>query len=172
MHPIAEKFFALDSEGKKNVHISMAKLALESWNKHLAAGNVPLEYQETVTGTHQKVDSSLPADAITAVISNNAAYISERYREPLCAMQDDDWEFNEDAEYAYCAINNTYKKYIEGNEIDDWLIVNQALSSLGEGEDIFSPLEQALSFKVNETLKKSPNKLLQRIKKSFAFLTR
>ena len=73
MHPIAEKFFALASEGKKEVHIAMAKLALESWNKHLASGNVPLAYQETVAGTHQEVDSSLPADAIEAVIYNTAS---------------------------------------------------------------------------------------------------
>ena len=40
-----------------------------------------------------------------------------------------DLEFPDPVEYAYYAIYNLFRKYVQGRELDDWLIVNQALSS-------------------------------------------
>jgi len=153
MHPIAERFFALNDEQKRLVHISMASIALTSWRRHVSSESVPLKYQETVAGTFQVVDVELPAEALEAVISGVRSNIAKRYLEPICAMQDDDWEFNDDAEMAYYAIYNTYRKYIEGKEIDNWLIVNQSLSSLGKDADIMSPLKLAV-----DSAEKSENK--------------
>ena len=123
----------------------MAEIALTSWNSHVASGSVPSSYQESVSGTIQSVDMALPARALEAVKSSSSIEnVEQDYREPICALQDDDWALNDDAEMAYYAIYNTFRKYSEGQAIDDWLIINQALSSLGEGADIFKPLREAV----------------------------
>lgn len=145
MNPIAEKFFSLNEDGKKRAHLFMAELALKSWESSLAQGKVPMSYRETVTGTTQAIDPDLPKRALDSLKSEtNSLEVAKDYLEPICALQDDDWIFNDDAQMAYYAIYNTYRKYIEGEEIDDWVIVNQALSSLGEGADIFTPLKEAV----------------------------
>ena len=65
-----------------------------------------------------------------------ASAIQKKYREPICALQDDDWVLPEEASYAYYAIYNFFQKYALGKPIDDWLIVNQALSSLGSASGL------------------------------------
>ena len=146
MNDIAEEFFALGKEDKKKVHIAMAELSLISWNELLVKGDIPLSYRETVAGTIQSVDANLPKNALDAVIGElSGEGILQEYVEPICALQDDDWDFNDDGEMAYYAIYNTFCKYVLLQEVDDWLIVNQALSSLGEGADIFTPLKHAVN---------------------------
>ena len=44
-------------------------------------------------------------------------------------MQDEDLTFPDHIAFAYYAIYNLFKKYIGEKTIDDWLIVNQALST-------------------------------------------
>ena len=52
-----------------------------------------------------------------------------RYGEPRAALQDGDLEFPEAIGYAYDAVYNFFRKYGLGEDVDDWLIVNQAGSS-------------------------------------------
>ncbi len=145
MNEIAEKFFALSEEDKKKVHISMADLALRSWKAFVENGDVPQSYRESVVGTHQEFDVVLPDRALEVLkAGSNAAQVLIDYQEPICAMQDEDLVLGDDAEMAYYAIYNTIMKYVAGKQVDDWLIVNQALSSLGDGADIFTPLRQAI----------------------------
>lgn len=44
-------------------------------------------------------------------------------------MQDDDLTFPDPIEFAYYALYNLFSRYTQQEPIDDWLIVNQALSS-------------------------------------------
>lgn len=133
MHPIAQKFFNMSPPQKKQVHLALAAIALKQWQEFAAAGSIPRKYTETVCGTRQEVDLGLPSDALSCVLEGtDHTQISERYLEPITALQDDDWSLPDDPQYAFYAIYNTFRKYAVGKEIDDWLIVNQALSSFGE----------------------------------------
>lgn len=136
MSPLAQQFFAMPQEQKRRVHLYFADIALRQWKGFVASGLVPLSYQETVAGTIQEVDQDLPFDALVCVTKcEHPTSISERYSEPICALQDDDWPLPDDAQFAYYAIFNTFKKYALNEAIDDWLIVNQSLSSLGDSSN-------------------------------------
>jgi hypothetical protein len=60
--------------------------------------------------------------------------VAERYQEPIAALQDDDLTFPENITYAYYAIYNLFKKYAKIEVVDDWLIVNQSLSTEDDSE--------------------------------------
>ena len=67
--------------------------------------------------------------------------IEHNYSEPIAAMQDEDLKFPESIMFAYYSIYNLFRKYVCNDNIDDWLIVSQALSSetnLETTEDILS----------------------------------
>jgi hypothetical protein len=72
----------------------------------------------------------LPKDAFEAVkIGKDLSKVDDRYAEPISAMQDNDIEFPDEIEFAYYAIYNLFNRYILQQNIDDWLICNQALSA-------------------------------------------
>ncbi len=60
-------------------------------------------------------------------------------------MQDDDLEFPDDIELAYYSIYNLFRRYVLADSIDDWLIVNQALSAHGESADVAAILESTMA---------------------------
>lgn len=60
---------------------------------------------------------------------NDYLKVAERYREPIASMQDSDFEFPENVMYAYYALFNLFNKYVQKEAVDDWIIVNQALSA-------------------------------------------
>jgi hypothetical protein len=134
MHPTAQKFFDMSSSQRRQVHLYLASIALKQLKKFEADGIIPRFYTETVCGTCQEVDMNLPSEALECIIEKtDPNQIAEWYLEPICALQDEDWPLPDAAQFAYYAIYNTFKKYALGKETDDWLIVNQALSSFGEG---------------------------------------
>ncbi|MFH2047158.1 MAG: hypothetical protein ABIK92_18675 [Pseudomonadota bacterium] len=91
------------------------------------------------------VDTVLPETALNAVKSGIADEdINIQYQEPIVALQDLDWEPPENIEYAYYAIYNLYRKYINNEYIDDWIIANQALSSIEEKKNIKQILIEAV----------------------------
>ena len=49
--------------------------------------------------------------------------------EPMIAMREEYLTFPENITFAYYAIYNLFKKYVLKEDVDDWMIVNQALSS-------------------------------------------
>jgi len=51
-----------------------------------------------------------------------------RYKEPIISIQDNDLSFPKNIEYGYYSIYNLFQKYTQAKNVDDWLIVNQALS--------------------------------------------
>jgi len=130
MDPSAEDFFALDSEGRRIVHLELCRHALEIWEGYARAQS-PITYQDSVVGITHTLDQRLPRDAFESSRAGRAlSGIAARYNEPIVAMQDDDLELPENIEYAYYAIHNLFRKYVQGDAaIDDWLIVNQALSA-------------------------------------------
>ncbi|MDP5240947.1 hypothetical protein Q9Q94_15500 [Uliginosibacterium sp. 31-16] len=137
----------MSAEQKKRVHLCLASIALKQWEKAIASGLVPLSYQETVTGTLQDVEELLPAEALVCIVEKtDPTSISARFLEPTCASGDEDWHLADEPMYAYLTIYNAFQKYALGKDIDDWMIVNQALSSLGTPTDeTHSVFEMALN---------------------------
>ena len=59
-------------------------------------------------------------------------------------MQDDDLVFPENITNAYYAVYNLFKKYGQDEDVDDWLIVDQALASEDDSEAWARLLQRAI----------------------------
>lgn len=126
---LADEFFTLNPEQRRSIHFNLCEHALDKWNLFEKAHNT-IEYVETVAGTRQVVDKQLPFESFESALQGvDSLNIAQRYQEPIVALQDDDLKFPENIIFAYYAIYNLFKKYVEKETVDDWLIVNQALST-------------------------------------------
>lgn len=129
MFNLIKTFQSLNAEQKRMAHLELCQNALNIWNEYVKQFG-EIAYIESVVGTRQIVDKSLPRDAFQAVVrGQDEKKIDWRYAEPINAMHDDDLEFPDHIEFAYYAIYNLFNKYILNRNIDDWLICNQALSA-------------------------------------------
>jgi hypothetical protein len=129
MSSLREEFLALAAGVRRIVHLSLCEHALGKWIAHTQARG-EIRYTETVCGTNQVVDAALPKDAFEcAKQGRDVANVGKRYREPIVALQDDDLQFPDGIEFAYYSVYNLFRKYTGLEDVDDWLIVNQALSS-------------------------------------------
>jgi hypothetical protein len=129
MPDLAKTFLSLNNEQKHFVHLELCRNALSVWENYVARFD-EISYVESVVGTFQIVDKLLPKDAFEAVIiGKDSMNIDNRYSEPINAMQDEDLEFPDNIKFAYYAIYNLFNKYILQQNIDDWLICNQALAA-------------------------------------------
>lgn len=125
----ADIFLSLGKKQQRSVHLDLCRNALRIWETYTSQFD-EISYIEGVVGTFQVVDKTLPHEAFEAVIrGRNAKNIDWRYAEPINAMHDEDLEFPENIKFAYYAIYNLFNKYIQQQNIDDWLICNQALSA-------------------------------------------
>lgn len=144
MTPLAQEFLALTPEKRRVVHFALCQRALEKWTAYIA-GRKEMTYTETVCGTTQQLDLSLPGDALaSAKQGRDVAGVASRYGEPIVAMQDADLEFPEPIQFAYYALYNLFRKYVAGKVIDDWLIVNQALSTEPDLNQVAHVLRSAI----------------------------
>ena len=126
---LAEDFIALDSEKKRIVHFELCRNALEVLTKYFSKTG-KIEYIEMVVGTKQSIDEKLLNDAFISAQNGKDLYKSKkRFVEPIIALHDDDISFPENIGFAYYAIYNLFKKYALNEKVDDWMIVNQAVSS-------------------------------------------
>ncbi|HMO59293.1 MAG TPA: hypothetical protein PKA05_13240 [Roseiflexaceae bacterium] len=141
MHHLATIFMRLDPPQKRLVQIHVCRNALQVWEAYVRQ-HAPFEYVDSIVGMQHRVDTDLPRAALIAVLTRaDAGVIARRYAEPIAALHDDDLVLPDHIIFAYYAIYNLYRKYIEGRGIDDWLIVNQALAaeaSLQRGESILT----------------------------------
>jgi hypothetical protein len=144
MPDLAKTFLNLNNEQKRFVHLELCRNALSVWENYVARFD-EISYVESVVGTFQIVDKLLPKVAFEAVIiGKDSANIDHRYGEPIAAMQDDDLEFPNEIEFAYYAIYNLFNKYVLRQNIDDWLICNQALSAETDSEKWQNLLNNAI----------------------------
>lgn len=144
MSNLLETFQSLDNDQKRLVHLELCRNALQIWQDYSAQFE-KIDYVEGVVGTYQVVDKCLPKDAFEAVVrGHDEKKIDWRYAEPISAMQDDDLEFPDNIEFAYYAIYNLFNKYILQQNIDDWLICNQALSAENNPEKFEDLLNDAI----------------------------
>ena len=131
---LRDEFLALPPRQRRVVHDLLVEHALARW-KTYAEKEGEIRYRETVVGTEQIVDASLPEDAVRAVRTGEGVdAVDKRYGEPRAALQDNDLSFPEPVEFAYYAVFNYFRKYALQRDVDDWLIVNQAVSSVDERE--------------------------------------
>lgn len=126
----AESFGQLGAGRQRQVHLFLCDEALEVWMNYVL-GRGPIRYADSVVGMQHQVDAELPADALRCARAGaDLADVESRYGEPIVAMQDDDLTFPDEVAFAYYAIYNCFRKHVCGEDIDPWLIVNQALSSI------------------------------------------
>ncbi|MGA2497954.1 MAG: hypothetical protein ABSH20_09445 [Tepidisphaeraceae bacterium] len=129
MKDLARQFQCLSAAQKRLVHIQLCKQALQKWHAYLKLQK-RIHYVDSVVGTHQEVDVSLPDDALASARGGrDLANVQRRYLEPIAAIQDSDLKFPEEITYAYYSLCNLFRRYCLADEIDDWLIVNQAISA-------------------------------------------
>ena len=141
MHPAAKIYLEMDSAKQKNIQIILCEGALRVWEQLVPCNRV---YRESVIGSKQVLEATLPRDALAVVMSDGPCdSVEARYREPLAALQDDDISLPDQAEFAFYAIRNLFAAHALHKVVDPWLIANQALSSIGE-ENAISALEEAL----------------------------
>jgi coproporphyrinogen III oxidase-like Fe-S oxidoreductase len=134
MHPSAQRFFNMHAEDQKKVQIRLCQHALEVWESLVPKD---LTYRESVLGIRQSFNAKLPRMAFNAVLSGlDNENLDTLYREPLVALQDDDIRLPDKAEFAYYSIRNLFVAHVIRRSTDPWLIVNQALSSIGEDKAI------------------------------------
>lgn len=126
---LAARFKSLGPDETRSVHLALAAHAVAVWRRFVAS-RPKLTYVESVVGTRQTVDATLPEDALrSASAGADLTDVDKRYLEPLAALQDGDLELPEHVELAYYAVYNLFRKYARGADVDNWLIVNQALSA-------------------------------------------
>jgi hypothetical protein len=129
MEDLRAAFFRLNHLRKRQVHLFLCHSAHHVWEAY-AQQQAALEYHDSVVGLHHRVDTTLPRDALVCVqLNTDHTALAHRYQEPIVALQDEDLVLPAHIEFAYYAIYNLYRKYMQEVAIDDWLIVNQALSA-------------------------------------------
>lgn len=144
MSNLNEIFQSLADDQKRLVHLELCRNALRIWQEYTTQFE-KIDYVESIVGTYQIVDKWLPKDAFEAVVrGHDEKKIDWRYAEPISAMQDDDLEFPDHIEFAYYSIYNLFNKYILQQNIDDWLICNQALSAENNSDKAQALLNDAI----------------------------
>ncbi len=142
MNPVVKKYFELPKDQQKRIQIFLCEKALSVWEKEITTNR---SYTESVTGTIQQLDHHLPREAFDSVICEADHYsVRERYQEPICALQDEDLVLPEPALSAYYAIYNLFVSSFINRSMDTWVIVNQALASLGP-ENAIDNLDKAIN---------------------------
>ena len=142
MHPAAKRYLEMDFAAQKRVQILLCQQALQVWEQFVPTN---LTYRESVVGTEQELDASLPRAALTAVVSGqDAKAIKARYLEPIVALEDEDIVLPKRAEFAYYAIYNLFSAQVLQQPLDPWLVPNQALAAMGD-EAAASALQRAVS---------------------------
>jgi hypothetical protein len=141
----ADSFAQLGADRQRQVHLLLCEEALEVWMNYVLARG-PIRYADSVVAMQHEVDAGLPADAFRCARAGaDLADVKRRYGEPIVAMQDGDLTFPREVEFAYYAIYNCFRKHACGEDIDPWLIVNQALSSNDNQESWTPRLTQAVA---------------------------
>ena len=141
----AESFGRLGADRQRQVHLSLCEDALETWLSYVRL-SAPIRYADSVVGMRHAVDVGLPADALrSARAGTDLANVESRYGEPIVAMHDDDLTFPDPVMFAYYAIYNCFRMHACSEDIDPWLIVNQALSSIEDKDSWVPRLMQAMS---------------------------
>ncbi len=141
---LREAFLNLTGEQKRFVHFQLCENSLGILEKYLdETGRI--EYVESVVGTLQVFDPKLPRDAFESAQNGGNLYDTDyRFAEPIAAIQDDDLSFINHIELAFFSIYNLFQKYVLHREIEDWVIVNQALSAETDDEKLAQLLENAI----------------------------
>ena len=129
-----DRYQALSKARQRALHMELAERAERRWRTHVESEKLE-SYVESVVGTFQKLDWTLPADAIDVVRRGvDDKDVKGRYVEPIVSMQDDDLCFEPPFEFAYYCVYNLFCFYLDGQK-DDWLIVNQGIAGFGSTPD-------------------------------------
>lgn len=132
MHPAAQAYCNLSPDQQQRVQIVLCVRALAVWEALVPA---TIDYHESVAGTRQQFDASVPRAALGVVQSGQHDHaLDALYREPLAALQDEDVALPDKALFAYYAIRNLYVANALQRPLDGSLVVHQALAAVGEDD--------------------------------------
>ncbi len=128
MSPATNRFLVLGADEIKGAHYALCVHALRAWQV-AAVSALP----RTPADTHEHFDVDLPAAALAAIRAGaDREQVAQRYQAPIATLQDCDLDLPERSLFAYYAIYNCFRKYVRGEPVDDWLIVNQVIAALGD----------------------------------------
>jgi len=126
---LQEQFQSLSPPQQKHVHLTLCEKALGVWTNY-ARLQSEIRYFDSVVGGSHVVERYLPEEALRCVrYGTDPSSVAGRYGEPIVAMQDDDLEFPDHVDFAYYAIFNCFRRHALNDDLDAWLVVNQALSA-------------------------------------------
>ena len=141
---LAEEFLSLSEAKRRFVQFELCGNALLILNEYLAETG-EIRYVESIAGTLQIVDPKLPSNAFESAQKGENLFNAEyRFAEPITALHYEDLEFPGHIEFAFYSIYNLFQKYVSKRKIDDWLIVNQALSAETDREKWTELLKNAI----------------------------
>ena len=141
---LAEEFLSLSEAKRRFVQFELCGNALLILNEYLAETG-EIRYVESIAGTLQIVDPKLPSNAFESAQKGENLFNAEyRFAEPITALHYEDLEFPSHIEFAFYSIYNLFQKYVSKRKIDDWLIVNQALSAETDREKWTELLKNAI----------------------------
>ena len=140
-HPSIEAFVALAPERRRAARVLLTEqVALRVWREFVTQRG-RIRYRDSVTGGAHELDAGLPARALGCLHgTGDADAVAEAYREPIAALQDLDLELPEHSQFAYYAIYNLFRRYGRNEAIEEFLIINQVLSSLRDEQQMAAAL--------------------------------
>ena len=123
-------FTDLTESQRRIVLFSLTGESLARWREFGSAVKL-VEYTDSRGGGVQRIlDLQLPPDAFaTASTGGETEKINARFQDPLAALHKGDLVLPQDVECAFHAIHNLFLRFACNEQIDEWLIVKQALSS-------------------------------------------
>jgi len=145
MTDLRQTFLSLEPGAKRRVHMLLCENALSQWQS-FAIERRRIRYVDSVVGGRHEVELELPSEALRSVANarEDVADVEQRYAEPITAIHDHDLKFPDHIEFAYYSIYNLFRKYALGKEVDDWLVVNQAIAAEPDQSSWASLLEIAI----------------------------
>lgn len=133
---------SLNDRKQYNLALELCNKTLVIWNEYASCH--PLEYTETVIGTHHTIKSDILSRAIAVVEAElrcpksqsvQLEQIRQEFSGPSVALQDHDWELPKPVEMSFYAIRNLLDRK-DGqettvfNEPQIFVVINQAIEAL------------------------------------------
>ena len=144
---LEEHIDSLSKDKQFDIAIRLTRLTLPIWDKY--ADNNELTYRDTVVGLQHSVDRNLlkkTVDAVDKYISTNKINktiikniyllpLDKKFRDPIVALQDTDWELPNEVENTFYAVHNLLdatlgKERTVFNEATIYVTINQAIDAL------------------------------------------
>jgi hypothetical protein len=150
---LKEHITLLPKDKQFDIAIRLIKQALPIWDEYV--GETELSYRDSVVGLWHRVDKGLlknTTDKVELYFSSAGIKkfiikiifllpLYRRYREPIVALQDNDWELPSEVERLFFAVYNLLDATLERertsfSEETIYVAINQAIDALSSSKTI------------------------------------